>query len=317
VPNLTANLQILKWLLMSFSFLKDADWFGSDRALGYSRAIVLLYVPFLLYYYWAIAFGPHGCDFAAFWAAGRVAWHDAALAYDQRSIQALQSWIEPSRWLPFNNPPPFLFVVAPFGLLPVKLAQPLWVIATLSLYILACRGLIGLWPSLAFTPVFANCATGQNGLLTGALFIGAISQLERRPFVSGLFFGSLVIKPQLALLIPIALLAGRQWRAFVGAAVSSLGLLVLSYVVFGPRVFPSFLLGTTVSKAILVSGVHALKQPTLFEPALALGANLTLATAIQALLTLLIAGVVGWAWRRDGTLVEKGAILATATALTS
>jgi hypothetical protein len=295
--------------------IRDADWFGPDRARDYSRAIALFYLPFLVYYYCVIAFGPRGCDFAAFWAAGRLAWHNAALAYDHGAMKALQSWIAPQWWMPFNNPPPFLLAVAPFGALPVQVAQPLWVVATLGIYLLACRRIVGMWPALAFTPVFWTCAVGQNGLLTGALFIGGISQLERRPFVAGLLLGAVVIKPQLAILTPIALLAGGHWRAIAGAAVSSLGLLGLSAIVFGPHVFAGFLSGTAVSTAIMTNGALALKQCSPFEAALALSGSFSAAAAVQATVTLTGAGVVAWAWRRDGGPLWKGAILATGAAL--
>ncbi len=299
----------------ALSFIRDADWFGPDRAQGYPRAIALLYLPFLVYYFCVLAFGPHGCDFAAFWAGGRLAWSHAALAYDQETMQALQNWMAPDWWVPFNNPPPFLFAVAPFGLLSPRLGQALWILVTLALWVIACRRVIGLWPALAFTPVFWNCAVGQNGLLTGALFVAAIWQLGRRPFVAGLLFGALVIKPQLALLVPFALLAGGHWRAIAGAAVSSLGLLGLSYLVFGPGVFVAFLAGTAVSKAILLSGFHALRQPTLFAAVLALGGGPALAGILQAPVTIAVLAITVWVWRRGTDTLGKGAILAAGTAL--
>ena len=41
-----------------------------------------------------------------------------------------------------------------------------------------------------------------------------------RAVVAGVLFGLQAYKPHLALMIPVALLAGRQWRAFVAAGVT-------------------------------------------------------------------------------------------------
>jgi len=60
------------------------------------------------------------------------------------------------------------------------------------------------WPRRA---VFINAVGGQNSTWTAALFGGGL-------------LGLLIYKPQLGLLIPVTLLAGRHWRASKGVAVS-------------------------------------------------------------------------------------------------
>ncbi|WP_029586365.1 glycosyltransferase 87 family protein [Bradyrhizobium sp. URHD0069] len=67
--------------------------------------------------------------------------------------------------------------------------------------------------------VFINAVGGQNSTWTAALFGGGLSPLERRPLLAGGLLGLLIYKPQLGLLIPVAL-AGRHWRASEGVAVS-------------------------------------------------------------------------------------------------
>jgi hypothetical protein len=47
-----------------------------------------------------------------------------------------------------------------------------------------------------------------------------LSLLERRPLLAGGLLGLLIYKLQLGLLIPVALLAGRHWRASEGVAAS-------------------------------------------------------------------------------------------------
>lgn len=75
--------------------------------------------------------------------------------------------------------------------------------------------------------------TGQNGLLSGALFIAAMRLLDRRPVWSGILLGILSFKPHLGLLIPFALLAGRLWIPFAVASATVLILAVLSLAIWG------------------------------------------------------------------------------------
>jgi hypothetical protein len=67
---------------------------------------------------------------------------------------------------------------------------------------------------------FHQSVGGQNSTWTPGLFGGGLSLLERRPLLAGGLLGLLIYKLQLGLLIPVALLAGRHWRASEGLAVS-------------------------------------------------------------------------------------------------
>ena len=58
------------------------------------------------------------------------------------------------------------------------------------------------------------------------------------PVIAGICFGSLVYKPQMAVLIPFALAAGApaagdRWRAFAAAAVTAVVLVLASLALFG------------------------------------------------------------------------------------
>jgi len=61
--------------------------------------------------------------------------------------------------------------------------------------------------------------------------------LPRRPFLAGLVLSTLCLKPQFVPLIPVALLAGRHWRAMVGGLAGGLVWVVASLVLIGPRVW--------------------------------------------------------------------------------
>jgi hypothetical protein len=69
--------------------------------------------------------------------------------------------------------------------------------------------------------------------LTAALFGAATLLIDGRPVPAGLLFGMLCYKPHLGLLIPVALAAGRRWRAFTAAVAAVLGLCAFSAVLFG------------------------------------------------------------------------------------
>ncbi len=138
---------------------------------------------------------------------------------------------------PFNYPPSYIFAILPFGLLPYTPALLTWLAATLLLFVLAAR-CAGLRAAETIAVIVApaamvNISAGQNGFLTSALLVAGLFLLERRPLAAGTLFGLLTFKPHLGLLIPVALLARRQWRAIFAAALSAGLLLGASLVVFG------------------------------------------------------------------------------------
>jgi hypothetical protein len=57
----------------------------------------------------------------------------------------------------------------------------------------------------------------QNSLLTAALFGAATLFVDRRPSVAGVLFGALCYEPPFGLLVPVALAAQKNWRAFAAA----------------------------------------------------------------------------------------------------
>ncbi|MDB5450100.1 MAG: hypothetical protein JWQ52_1228 [Phenylobacterium sp.] len=289
-------------------------WFNARRARAYPWIYLIFFCLPVLVASWGIL-GPHGvaADFGAFWAAGRLAWRDPVLAWDTQVVRGLESWMAGASYAPFVNPPPFLLFVAPLGLLPLAMARAAWFAATLGGYLAASRRLASIALLAAFPVVLMNGVIGQNGLLTGALFIGGVTQLGKRPFLAGLLFGALIIKPQLAVLIPVALVAGRCWRTIAGAAVSSISLLAVSLALFGRESFEAFLRTSAVPVQILTDGKLAPKMQTLFAATLTATGSVPAAAGVQLLATLVVAVIVYRSWRGDAGLLAKGAVLAAAT----
>jgi uncharacterized membrane protein len=111
------------------------------------------------------------------------------------------------------------------GFLPYPLAFAIWSLAGFALYmVVAAAG--ERRPShilmLAVAPAaVVNLVGGQNGFFTAVLLIGGLSLLDRRPIVSGILFGLLMIKPQLGLLLPLMLALTARWRCIASAAVTT------------------------------------------------------------------------------------------------
>jgi hypothetical protein len=175
----------------------------------------------------------------------------------------------------------------------------------------------GLLPA-AFLPVVVVAATGQNSFVMAALFIAGMTLMPARPFVAGLVLGCLVLKPQLALLLPVAVIAARQWRAVAGAAISSMGVLLLGLLAFGTAATAAWLqqmpLYVSIARDGLV-GWHKLASVYAAMRQAGLGADLAL--TIHGIIAAVAAIAVWQVWRSNAQAGCKAAVLAAATMLVS
>lgn len=255
-------------------------------------------------------------DFLAYWAAAKLAvGGQPALAYDVDAHRAVELTAAPVEGLlPFAYPPPFLLLLAPFGLLSYPAAFAAWLAFCVAIFVLASRPVAPLHYRLGHPQAIGNALIGQNGFLTSAIFIAGTTRLERAPFVGGAILGLLAFKPQLALLLPVALIAGRQWRAIAGGAMSTAVLLLTALVSLGPAAFRGFVDIMPLFTGAMSAGRwpwNELASPFAF--ARHLGIQQTQALVLHALIAL-AATVVTWrAWRawRD----DRVAVLAAATLL--
>ena len=181
-------------------------------------------------------------DYLSYWAAGKLALDgEPAAAYDVgeasrgrvhgRRVQGL---------LPFPYPPPFLLLVTPFSLLPYMWGFAAWVGSRWPFTCWSRGACVDVPYSLSHPSVLMNGLIGQNGFLTAAIFTGESRFSAERPFVAGIILGSLVIKPQLALLLPVAVIAARLWPAIAGAVASAAAFGLVSLALFGTGVFTGF-----------------------------------------------------------------------------
>ena len=176
----------------------------------------------------------------------------------------------------------------------------------------------GLLALLVLAPATAtNIGLGQNGAFTAALLIGGLSLLDRRPILAGALLGLLIFKPQIALLLPVAVLAGRRWRTLWAAAAVVVAVLALSTLVYGVDTWKGFFGPTLVVQGLMLRQGHGPFQwmmPSAYMSARLFKLHMWGALGVQAPFTLLAAVLTALAWRRaDKPLELRAAILMLAT----
>ena len=270
---------------------------------------------------------PLGNDFLSFWTAAEVTLRfGGAAAYDHLVHGAAQAATLPGvdvGYDPFPYPPTFLLVLAPFALLPYFPALVAWLALTGAAYVKVVRAWAGsafpAWlPALAFPAVLITAAHGQSAFLTAAIMGAGALLLPRRPFLAGLCFGLVSFKPQLGLLLPLAFVAARQWRAIAGAAISTAALAAASLAAFGLAPWRGFLQSLAFQRGVVEHGLlDPAKLQSTFGALRVWHAPLWAAYGAQAAVTLVAAAAVTFvAWRRPrspavGPVVIAGALLST------
>ncbi|MBR0708209.1 glycosyltransferase family 87 protein [Bradyrhizobium liaoningense] len=165
-------------------------------------------------------------------------------------------------FMPWTYPPQYGLLLAPFALLPVGVAYLLFTTATLALYLAVLRTISGANFALALVILFPalviTIGSGQNGFLTGALIALVCLNLERRPLLAGLALGAMVIKPHLAIVVGVYLLATRRWVALATAAVVVLASSLLCTLLFGWQIWAAWLGAIRESASYLEQGSYPL-----------------------------------------------------------
>lgn len=269
-------------------------------------------------------YGPETVSFVGFYAAGQLAADGyPQLAYDdtvlyENEVDLTRPGVSRIRFL---YPPIYLLLCAPLAMMGFVAAFIAFEATTLPLYLLVVRRILEArgsgWvlPALAFPANFWTIGYGQNGFLSAALLGLGTLLVDKRPVIAGVMFGLLCYKPQFGVLVPIALIAGRHWRAVIGAVVSS-GLLVgLSLVAFGWATWQayvtSFFGSAAGSEFEIGRQVNLFGSVSPFAAALWLGMPVGQARIAQLVATLFVVLLVGWVWRKNARLPTRAAVLAS------
>jgi arabinofuranan 3-O-arabinosyltransferase len=267
---------------------------------------------------------PLGDDFVNYWSGAFLAWHGrAADVYNWPTYHAFQQSIVGDTVGAFHySYPPVLFILtAPLAALPYLPGLAPWLAAGWFAFYralwMALPGREALLLAFATPAVFINAYGGQNGTWTAAFIGGGLCMIERRPFVAGMLFGLMIYKPHLALLIPVALLAGRQWSAIAGSMVSACTLVLVSVMLFGTEVWREYAqFAAHLRYTILEDGSGVWhRMVSVFVFARRLGADVSTAYAVQAAMGLIAAGLVAFAWLRNAPMPLKSAVLILGTFL--
>jgi|SRR5665213_105301 len=267
---------------------------------------------------------PFGDDWVNYWSGGYLALHGrAAEVYDLNAFHAFQQTIvgSPLDGYHYSYPPVMLLLSAPFALMPYVPALFVWLSASWYAFYRALRlampGRSVLLLALSAPVVLINAVGGQNGCWTAALLGGGLSLLERQPYIAGALFGTMIYKPHLALLVPVALLAGRQWRAIAAAVLVTGALLAASAALFGTDVWAAYLRNlAALRQAILEDGGGVWHRfVSVFVATRRLGLSVEAAYVVQAISALLTCAAVGWVWLREPRAGVRNAVLLLGTCL--
>jgi hypothetical protein len=264
-------------------------------------------------------------DFIAFWSAGKAALEGhVAQIHDRVFLAHIQQTTIPGMHVmaPWNSPPPFLFFVIPFALLPYGPAAIVWLILTGALYLFAASKILPDKRALIFAVTLPaalyHLGTEQVGLLIAGLNGLALYWLDKRPRAAGALVAMLIIKPHLAVLWPFYLLLTRRWTAFISAAICTLALIVGAGLVFGFESYVRFFENLKASQDLIARlGVGKQTFGSLFGNLLALRVPMPFAIAGHAVSAVLAFGASLWVFTRKVDWRVQGAALCSATLLLS
>jgi len=235
-----------RFLKDGFSTERRLAVYASGVALGY--AITLIWQ--LMYNNFRIGLPAKDClDFTWIWLSSKLALSSTiAQVYDYSSFSAARvALVGPPNCVleHFDYPPTLLLFTFPLGFLPYAVAFVAWMGLTLLVYLAAVYAIIpraaAIIAALTPYPVFINFLLGHNGFLTAGLLGLALAFMEGRPWVSGIFLGLLTYKPQFGILVPLALVASRNWRVLLSTTIATVIFGLAATLVFGFQAWPSFI----------------------------------------------------------------------------
>lgn len=318
---------------MGLDFLRKMAWLGAARSLGYLRLLAVLNVVMLGVLVLTSTRGIDrngyllGSDFLSFWTVGNML-QAGSDPYDAGAHAAAQRvfFASEAGYTAFFYPPSFLPFCLPLGLLGYFPALCAWLLATGVAFGVALRSWgraaganLPFWIAvLAFPAVPIVITHGQTSFLVAALLgLGAIL-VPRRPILAGLLLGLATIKPQLGILVPLALLLTGEWKVIAAAAAGSIALAAVSTLAFGTDSWAGWIAASARAQDAMVSGaVGYAKMVSPFAALKLLRAPAIIAYAGQILVSFAVAALLvkaAWrrAWRSDvAALTLAGAPLVT------
>ncbi len=316
---------------------RSGDWLTPERLRGY-RWLLLVVAAAAIGAMLAMSHGRMGpgqnqlgTDFSQVWVAGQEALrgHPEEPFDIRRHVAEQRAEFGPeSAVYGWHYPPYFLAPAALLAHLPYLQALLLWQIATLALYLWLMTAIARRYgldtldialSALAFPAVLVNLGHGQNGFLTAALLGGGFLLLDKRQVAAGALFALLAYKPQFALVIPLALIIERRWRALASAAATFAAITLLSVLLFGVESWTAFFDNLEFTRKVVVEqGVAGFpKIQSAFAGVRLMGGDVASAYAVQAVVTVSVVAALVWLWRSGVDYRLKCAATLDSTMLTT
>lgn len=265
-------------------------------------------------------------DFLTPWAAVR-AFFEGKLAMVYTDIDAFtdfQNVLYADRfpdivhYRPFLYPPFWLLALLPLGLIAVDAAYWVFMLVTAGASAFESRRDPWGWLAMAVSPAAVHVVvSGQATFLAVALVYGGLRLLDRKPALAGILFGLLGYKPQLCLLIPVALIAARQWQALAWAVATGVVLVLASLAAFGIGTWLDFL---ALMRATSAERMHHYVMEVLtayittpYVSALGVGLPRGVASTIQLGFTAVAAATSWYAFRYHRAGAARTAVLLAGT----
>jgi hypothetical protein len=312
--------------------IRSGSWITLTRVKIYSITLFCMYMALFIVVLCTkkgnldLTGKPIGTDFSEVWVAGRsaLAGH-AASAFDpmQHELAQQLAFGVHGFFYGWHYPPFFLGIAALVATMPYLVALVVWQGTTLAFYATTVSriipGSLALAAALGFPGVYVNLGHGQNGFLTAGLMGSAILALPRREFLAGALFALLAYKPQFALAVPIALLAGGYWRAIFSAAITVIVMVALTIAAFGINIWLSFYQSLSFTRDVVLQKGDTgwQKIVSVFSAARMWGGSIETAYVAQGLASIAALAILFWLWRRRVDLRLRGAALITASLLTT
>lgn len=188
-----------------------------------------------------------GIDFHTYLAAAVVGTQQGwAHIYDQPIVAEEQKRLVPYLWSqPFLSPPMAAWLAAPLSGLPYDSAYDVWALVTFAVFVgaLAWAGVgqgIGRWIAVAgaLSPWWVMHAVnlGQVVPLVAAATVVAWRLLrEKHDVAAGVVLAVVLLKPNTAILVPLALLVAGRRRAFAAWLGAAVFFVVAGALMLGPH----------------------------------------------------------------------------------
>jgi hypothetical protein len=170
---------------------------------------------------------------------------------------------------------------------------------------------ITLWALFGFSGLWLNLMIGQNGFLSAGLVAWGLYWLEKKPVLAGIAIGLLSFKPQLGVLFPLVLLAGREWRCLISAMATVCFLVLTSLLVYGTEAWLAWAQALVRAHQELgQAGLeHLLKVTSFYSWVRQWGGSQTEAEMVQGMVAVGIALCLWKVWRSPVARSSKYALL--------